>query len=321
MSAPADQMPSSFDARTQMSTSSSNRTASLVRLRSFMRSASYVLAFGLFIHATATRSFFSSEMYVRSIAFASVRCKESGHNKRWPLPARSRLRRAPLLVEQELLFDELPVPAPHIPIGQDRPEVVDVGAAFDRLPAVRQQISVDIVREVHVAYAGGLGPGHSIVAVFREPTDSEEPAIREEHQVVRADPFDGLPRFEDSAEDRLRFFAGAAGLRLDDRQVDVLDFAEDLVDVDPLRLGVLQRLEDALDEVPAEFRAEHLQAARLPHVQGVLEVLDLDIPAVGDGRHRDRLHEGLSRREVVRFLQEPHPWHRDGHGAVEEVLL
>src|SRR5205807_1652390 len=223
MSAPADQIPSSFDARTQMSTSSSNRTASIVRLRSFMRSASYVLAFGLFIHATATRSFFSSEMYVRSIAFASLRCNESGHNKRWPLPARSRLRRAPLLVEQELLFDELPVPARHVPIGQDRPKVVDVDAEFDRLPAVRQQ------------------------------------------------------------------------------------FPEDLIDVDSLRLRVLQRLEDALDEVPAEFRAEHLQAARIPHVQGVLEVLDPEVPAVRDRRHRDRLHEGLSRREVVRFLQEPHP--------------
>src|SRR5207247_5544696 len=140
MSAPADEFPSRFDARRHMSTSSADRTASIVRLRSFMRSASYVLAFGLFIHATATRSFFSSEMYVRSIVFASLRCKESGHNKRWPLPARSRLRRAPLLVEQELLFDELPVPARHVPIGQDRPKVVDVDAAFDRLRAVRLHI-------------------------------------------------------------------------------------------------------------------------------------------------------------------------------------
>src|SRR5437763_2608298 len=161
MSAPADQIPSSFDARTQMSTSSSNRTASIVRLRSFMRSASYVLAFGLFIQATATRSFFSSEMYVRSIAFASVRCKGSGHNKRWPLPARSRLRRAPLLVEQELLFDELPVPDAHVPIGQDSQKVVDVGAAFDRLPAGRQQIPVGIVREVHIAHADDHAHGRT----------------------------------------------------------------------------------------------------------------------------------------------------------------
>src|SRR5207249_10316598 len=50
-------------------------------------------------------------------------------------------------------------------------------------------------------------------------------------------------------------------------------------------------------------------------------VLDPEVPAVRDRRHRDRLREGLSRREVVRFLQEPHPWHRDGHGPVEEVML
>src|SRR5437773_12356003 len=129
MSAPADQIPSSFDARTQMSTSSSNRTASIVRLRSFMRSASYVLSFGLFIHATATRSFFSSEMYVRSIAFFFVFCKESGHNIRWPLRARGCVRRARLLVEQELLFDELSVSAADVPIRQDSRRVVVVSAS------------------------------------------------------------------------------------------------------------------------------------------------------------------------------------------------
>src|SRR5207247_9755538 len=134
MSAPADQIPSSFDSRTQMSTSSSNRTASIVRLRSFMRSASYVLAFGLFIHATATPSFFSSEMYVRSIAFASLRRKESGHNKRWSLPPRSRLRRAPLLAEQELLLTELPVPATHVPVAHDTPKAGDAGASYERFP-------------------------------------------------------------------------------------------------------------------------------------------------------------------------------------------
>ncbi len=68
MSAPADQMPSSFDASTQTSTLSSKRTSSTTALRSCIRSASYVFAFGLFSHATATRSLFSREMYLRSIA-------------------------------------------------------------------------------------------------------------------------------------------------------------------------------------------------------------------------------------------------------------
>src|SRR3989441_8283109 len=67
MSAPADQTPSSLDARTHTSTSSSKRTSSIVVFRSRIRSASYVFALGLFSQATATRSFFSREMYVRSI--------------------------------------------------------------------------------------------------------------------------------------------------------------------------------------------------------------------------------------------------------------
>ncbi len=67
MSAPADQTPSSFDAMTHTSTSSSNRTSSIIVFRSRIKSASYVFAFGLLSHAIATRSFFSIEMYVRSI--------------------------------------------------------------------------------------------------------------------------------------------------------------------------------------------------------------------------------------------------------------
>src|SRR2546425_4067260 len=67
MSAPADQTPSSLDARTHTSTSSSKRTSSIVVFRSRIKSASYVFALGLFSQATATRSFFSREMYVRSI--------------------------------------------------------------------------------------------------------------------------------------------------------------------------------------------------------------------------------------------------------------
>src|SRR3989304_3809690 len=68
MSAPADHIPSRRDARMQTSTSSSKRTSSMTARRSRMRSASYVFAFGLLSQATATRSFFSREMYVRSIA-------------------------------------------------------------------------------------------------------------------------------------------------------------------------------------------------------------------------------------------------------------
>src|SRR3990170_6428710 len=67
MSAPADHTPSSLDATTHTSIASSKRTSSITRPRSRMRSASYVFAFGLSSQAIATRSFFSIDMYVRSI--------------------------------------------------------------------------------------------------------------------------------------------------------------------------------------------------------------------------------------------------------------
>src|SRR3990172_687411 len=77
MSAPADHIPSSFDASTQTSTSSSNRTSSTTALRSRIRSASYVFAFGLLSHAIATRPFFSRDMYVRSIGAPRAVATES----------------------------------------------------------------------------------------------------------------------------------------------------------------------------------------------------------------------------------------------------
>src|SRR3990172_8975488 len=72
MSAPADHIPSSFDAITHTTTLSSNRTSSTRFEKSRIRSRSYVFAFGLFSHATATPSSFWSSMYLNCMAIPSA---------------------------------------------------------------------------------------------------------------------------------------------------------------------------------------------------------------------------------------------------------
>src|SRR5204863_103597 len=106
--------------------------------------------------------------------------------------------------------------------------------------------------------------GHPIVAELREAADTEEPPVREEDEIVFAQSVPVLALLRETPQDRLRLLAVATGLRLDDRHVHVPDLPADLVDVDGLCLSVLQRLEDALHQVSAELRAEHLEPAGIP---------------------------------------------------------
>src|SRR6266705_3387740 len=227
----------------------------------------------------------------------------------------------PLFVEQEVFFHEIPVPALHVPIGKDRSEIVDVRSALDRLSSLRQEVSVDVEGQIHVTDPRRVGSRIAIVAELRETANAEEPAIRQEEEVVLCESVHGLPLLGDPSEGRIRLVPGTTDLRLDNREVRVLHFAEHLFDVDDLCLAVLQRLEHALHEVSAELRSEHLKAAGIPHVQRLLEVLDPEIPAIHDARDRDRLHESLPGGEVIRLLEEPHPRHRESHRPVQEVVL
>src|SRR3989475_1390348 len=94
------------------------------------------------------------------------------------------LRIVPFLVEQELFFHEVPVPALHVPVREDRSEVVDVRAAFSGFPTLHEDISADVVREIHVTDPGRLGSGHPIVTEFGETANAEEPPIRKEDEIV-----------------------------------------------------------------------------------------------------------------------------------------
>src|SRR2546428_22878 len=207
MSAPADQTPSSFDAMTHTSTSSSNRTSSIIVFRSRIRSASYVFAFGLFSHAIATRSFFSNEMYVRSIVppgrsppferksfiGGRGRCRDGSRSS----GCRGALGRPPFLVEQEVGLHEFPVTACHVSCREHRAQVVDVRVTVGRFPAIRQQVPVDVVRQIDVTDPSRIGTGVAVVAELRETTDSEEPAIRQEEEVVFREPVHQLPFLRD----------------------------------------------------------------------------------------------------------------------------
>src|SRR3989440_9536504 len=94
------------------------------------------------------------------------------------------LRIVPFLVEQELSFHEVPVPALHVPVREDRSEVVDVRAAFNGFPTLHEDISADVVREIHVTDPGRLASGHPIVTEFGETATAEEPPIRKEDEIV-----------------------------------------------------------------------------------------------------------------------------------------
>src|SRR2546428_5866202 len=94
------------------------------------------------------------------------------------------LRRPPLLVEEEVRLDEFPMPARHVPRREHGAQVVDVGVALDWLAPIRQNGSVDVVRKVDVPHPGGVRTGVAVVAELREPADSEEPAIRQEEEIV-----------------------------------------------------------------------------------------------------------------------------------------
>src|SRR2546430_11498511 len=90
------------------------------------------------------------------------------------------LRRPPLVVEEEVRLDEFPMPTRHVPRREHGAEVVDVRLPLDWLPAIRQNVSVDVVREVDVPHPGGVRTGIAVVAELRKPADSEEPPIRQE---------------------------------------------------------------------------------------------------------------------------------------------
>src|SRR3989442_4002967 len=143
----------------------------------------------------------------------------------------------------------------------------------------------------------------AISMALRKPADWEDPPIRQEVEVDLRQSVHGLPFLDDPPQGRVRLVSGTPRFRLDDREVRVLHFAEHLFDVDHLSLAVLQRLEHALHEVSAQLRPEHLEPPRVPHVEGLLEVLDPEVPAVLDAVDRDGLHEGLPRGEVVRLLE------------------
>src|SRR5438445_5758006 len=81
MSAPADHIPSSLLANTQTAMRSSNRMSSITMSKSCIRSRSYVFAFGLFSHATATPPSFWSSMYFICIGPSLPRRKPSGDLK------------------------------------------------------------------------------------------------------------------------------------------------------------------------------------------------------------------------------------------------
>src|SRR5881397_114712 len=76
-----------------------------------------------------------------------------------------------------------------------------------------------------------------------------------------------------------------------------------------------------LEMFGSELGGEHLEPARGPHVHGLLDLLEAEVPAVHHARHRDRLQELLPRREVVRLLEPPHVRHAQGHRSIEEVVL
>src|SRR2546427_9089741 len=166
------------------------------------------------------------------------------------------LRRPPLLVEEEVRLDEFPMPARHVPRREHPAQIVDVGVTLDWLAPIRQDVSMDVVRKVDVPHPGRVRTGVAVVAELREPADSEEPSIRQEEEIVLRESVHRLPVLDDPSQGRVGLFPRASYFRLDDGEVSVLHFSEDLLDVDDLRLPVLQRLEHALDEVTAELRPE-----------------------------------------------------------------
>src|SRR3989449_9659835 len=176
-----------------------------------------------------------------------------------------------------MLFHEIPVRALHVPSRKDCPEIVDISSALDRLSSLPQKVSADVIREIHVTDPRRVGSGIAIITDLRKPTVWEDPPIRQEEEIVLRESVLGLPFLGDPPQGRFRLFPRASCFRLDDGEVRVLHFSEDLLDVEDLRLPVLQRLEHALDEVTAELRPEHLEPSRVPHVQRLLEVLDSEI--------------------------------------------
>src|SRR5439155_11659782 len=115
----------------------------------------------------------------------------------------------------------VPMAALHVTVREDRAEVVDIGGSFDWLAVIGEQLSVDVVWQVHVADPRGVRAGIAIVAELREPANPEEPAVGEEQQVVLRQAMDGLPLLEDSSEGGLGVLSIATALRLDDREVRV----------------------------------------------------------------------------------------------------
>ena len=121
------------------------------------------------------------------------RCRDGSRSS----GCRGALGRPPFLVEQEVGLHEFPVTACHVSCREHRAQVVDVRVTVGRFPAIRQQVPVDVVRQIDVSDPSGIGTGVAVVAELRETTDSEEPAIRQEEEVVFREPVHQLPFLRD----------------------------------------------------------------------------------------------------------------------------
>src|SRR3990172_7444268 len=234
--------------------------------------------------------------------------------------SRDLLRVPPGLVEQEVALDERHVAGPHVPCRQCRLQIIEEGLALHRPPALEEEVPAGVIGEVDVPDAREVRVGQGVIPVLPEPADAPEPPVRQGEHVLGREPVD-LLSLEEASEDPVRLLPRALRLRLDHREVRVPHLPRHLLDVQGLRLVVVEGLEHPLDLLPAELAPEHLQAAGEPHVHRLLQLLNPGVPALEDARHRNRLHELLPGREVVGLLGEPHEGHAHRHRPVVEVVL